>query len=71
MLSFVLVDYNDFVVQDATLSNLVLNTAQVTAPEDRAGMIQQHVRLGYGDWMNMSRQLYEQKEQKQQKEVFF
>ena len=58
--SFVLSDYNDFVVQDATLSNLVLNTAQVTAPEDRARMIRRHVRVGYGDWMDMSRQLRQQ-----------
>jgi hypothetical protein len=72
---FYLTDFNDFVIRDATLSNLVLNVANGMlsatgrtgcssgddADNDHANAISslicQHVRLGHGDWMNMSRQL--------------
>ena len=61
---FFLTDFNDFVLRDATLSNLVLNAATAILPvdgdDDEASTIQKwsrHVRLGHGDWLNVSQQL--------------
>ena len=62
----VLTDYNNSVVMDATLSNLVLNClfARHDHEDDMASWIPsavdsllQNVRVGAGDWMDMSEQL--------------
>ena len=51
----VFVDYNDYVIDDVTLSNIVLNTAGLL---DNAKTLAQHrlVQVGAGDWKDMSRQ---------------
>jgi predicted nicotinamide N-methyase len=49
-------DYNDFVVNGVTMSNIVLNVRALdgTFPLD---LVAKHSVLGYGDWIDMSRQL--------------
>jgi hypothetical protein len=50
--TFVFTDYNDFVLKDVTLSNIVVNTADLMeeAPELLAG---RHVMMGAGDWLSL------------------
>lgn len=58
-------DYNDFVIRGVTLSNIILNTSPLwTTIDDRATppptsleKIASHIRLGYGDWLDMSKQM--------------
>jgi hypothetical protein len=49
----VFTDLNDFVLIDATLSNVVLNTTELVSPEQ----LSRYVQLGAGDWLDMSRLL--------------
>jgi len=51
-------DYNDFVINGVTASNIVLNSRadDGTFP---TSFISKHAILGHGDWMDMSRQLLE------------
>lgn len=72
----VFTDYNDSVVLDATISNIVLN-AQIGAvssgmttttddnPTTTGDDVLAHVVLGAGDWMDMSKQLLMQQQQQQ------
>ena len=53
----VLTDYNECVLLDATLSNLVLNTQLPGKEVIQVSELCQYVRLGAGDWMDMSQQL--------------
>jgi hypothetical protein len=59
--TMVFTDYNESVVLDATLSNIVLNCCDVvtTAAGTIGAMddIVPHILLGAGDWLDMSRQL--------------
>jgi hypothetical protein len=50
----VFTDYNDFVVQDVTVSNVVINAAAVNVP---IADLVPHVIMGAGDWLDLSRQL--------------
>lgn len=60
-ISLTLVDYNDFVIQDVTVSNLVLNTLHESMSNDERlaalERLDQMVQLGSGDWMDLSQQL--------------
>lgn len=49
---FWLTDYNDFVLKDAALSNVVLNMAGEDIPVN-SGTLGKHVRLAYGDWFGL------------------
>ena len=56
----VFVDYNDYVIDDVTLSNIVINTAGIV---DAKVLAQRHfVQVGSGDWKDMSRQMSYQDE---------
>jgi hypothetical protein len=52
--TIVFTDYNDFVVQDVTVSNIVINASAVKAP---IADLVPHVVMGAGDWLDLSRQL--------------
>jgi predicted nicotinamide N-methyase len=52
-----LTDYNDFVLEGVTLSNIVLNTRELVNIEKLDSVITERIRLGAGDWMSMSNQL--------------
>jgi hypothetical protein len=53
-------DFNEFVLQDATVANIVLNTKDAgnhgtsTQDLDLASWLAEHAALGAGDWKNMS-----------------
>jgi hypothetical protein len=55
--TIVFTDYNDFVVQDVTVSNIVINTSavKIAVPD-----LVPHVVMGAGDWLDLSRQLQQQ-----------
>jgi hypothetical protein len=55
--SLVMTDYNRSVVLDATVSNLVLNCLSTGMVSEAVDTLLQHVRLGAGDWMDMSQKL--------------
>jgi hypothetical protein len=52
--TIVFTDYNDFVVQDVTVSNIVINAAAVNVP---IADLVPHIVMGAGDWLDLSRQL--------------
>jgi predicted nicotinamide N-methyase len=52
-----LTDYNDFVLEGVTLSNIVLNTRELVNTEKLDSVIAERIVLGAGDWMSMSNQL--------------
>ena len=54
-------DFNEFVLQDATVANIVLNTKDAgnhggAEDSDLASWLAEHAVLGAGDWKNMSEQ---------------
>ena len=49
------VDFNDYVVKDATLSNIVLNTSDLLYADAARLARLNMVELGFGDWNDMSR----------------
>lgn len=63
-----LTDYNDFCLQDAAIPNIVLNMASIGVTFDSeqpqgtsvGKRVAPLLRLGHGDWMDLSRQLLEQ-----------
>lgn len=64
--SVVFSDFNEEVVLDATISNIVLNCRIGVPPNDsddapiNAGDVTQHVKLGSGDWKDQSKQMLDQ-----------
>ena len=57
-MNFMLVDYNDFVVDTITKPNVVKNATESGCPPNCVrAMLSQHVILGAGDWLDMSNQL--------------
>ena len=52
-LMVVFADYNDFVLKDVTLSNIVINTAHI----QDAKQVIPHVKLVAGDWLELSDEL--------------
>lgn len=49
-------DYNDFVVNEVTIANIALNT-EIMDGAYPVDTVAKHAILGYGDWMDMSKQL--------------
>jgi len=57
-ISIMFTDYNDFVLHGVALSNISLNTRSLgTTKENLGADVTNHVVLGAGDWMDMSKQL--------------
>ena len=54
-----MVDYNRSVVENVTLPNVLINTAGLGA--DAEQLVRRTVALGSGDWMDLSRQLLQQR----------
>lgn len=52
-----LTDYNDFVLEGVSLSNIVLNTRELVNTEKLDSVISERIVVGAGDWMSMSNQL--------------
>ena len=50
-------DFNEFVLHDATIPNVILNAATDASLEQNVSWLSKHVVLGFGDWKNMSGQL--------------
>ena len=50
-------DFNEFVLHDATIPNVILNAATDASLEQNVSWLSKHVVLGFGDWKNMSEQL--------------
>lgn len=54
-----LTDFNDFVIQQAALPNVILNAASVTEQQQQddpslvANVVCRHVQFGHGDWLSM------------------
>jgi hypothetical protein len=66
LLTVMYVDYNDFVLKDVTVSNIVINAAAADiAIED----VVPHVLLGAGDWLELSKQLLLLQAQSQSKQL--
>jgi hypothetical protein len=59
--TMVFVDYNEYVIDDVTLSNIVLNTASILNGNVQQLAQQQMVQVGSGDWKDMSQQLQDRK----------
>jgi len=59
-LSIVFSDFNDFVVKDATVSNIVLNAASVLPEGEVVASACPYIHVGYGDWLDMSEKLMSQ-----------
>jgi predicted nicotinamide N-methyase len=65
--SVVLSDFNQFVLNDVTIANIVLNTRDATGSteetiEDLASWLSEHAALGAGDWNIMSEQILQASE---------
>lgn len=48
-----LTDFNDFVIQQAAIPNVILNAAAVMEEEPSTQAIVNHVQFGHGDWLNL------------------
>jgi Lysine methyltransferase len=59
--TMVFVDYNEYVIDDVTLSNIVLNTGSVLNGDAKQLAQHQLVQVGSGDWKDMSEQLQERR----------
>jgi hypothetical protein len=64
--TIVFTDYNDFVVQDVTVSNIMINAAAVDVPITH---VLPHVVMGAGDWLDLSRQLQQHQQQQSPSET--